>query len=133
MKIPPKRACKYRALLQVSTVLLTALISCGFAYADTVGARPEITEDSVNLPADVFLKEFVSQTPHSRSIARLYMLGVMDSTEGKVWCDYKTLSTAALNEFVFEYMKKLKPEQLNRRAAFVIEDALRTNFPCKAK
>ena len=118
---------------QLSMGILLFAGLCSYAHADVSNARPAITEDSVNLSADLFLKEFVSQTPHNRSIARLYMLGVMDTTEGKSWCDYKTLSTAAVNEFVFEYMKKLKPDQLNRRAALVIEEALHNTFPCRTK
>jgi hypothetical protein len=92
-----------------------------------------ITEDSVNLSARVFLNEFVSQEEGARKVARLYLLGVMDTTEGRTWCDYKKLSTATLNEFIFEYMKKSTPIQLERRASTVIEDALHASFPCKVK
>jgi hypothetical protein len=92
-----------------------------------------ITEDSVDLSAKIFLTEFVSQDEGARKVARLYMLGVMDTTEGKAWCSYKKINTAAINEFVFEYMKKITPIQLERRASTVIEDALHASFPCKVK
>lgn len=92
-----------------------------------------ITEDSVNLSAKVFLNEFVSQDEGARKMARLYFLGVMDATEGKTWCGYKKLSTATLNEFIFEYMKKSTPIQLERRASAVIEDSLHASFPCREK
>lgn len=91
-----------------------------------------VTQDSVNLSAQKFLAEFAHPSPQRRANARLYTLGVLDATEGKSWCSYKQLSTATLNEFVFEHFKKQKPEQLRQRASVVIEEALRNAFPCKA-
>jgi len=124
-----------RNSLAVSIVLsgLFGLDACGYGYAqEGKPATPSvITEDSVNLSGQIFLTDFVSANPEIRSNARLYLLGVMDATEGKSWCDYKTLKTASLDEFVFESLKKLTPEQLNRRAAVLIEEALHKTFPCK--
>lgn len=112
------------------TILISAVLSsCVQAEIKQV----PITEDSVNLSAKVFLSEFVSQDEGARRAARLYLLGVMDATEGRAWCDYKKLSTATLNEFIFEYMKKIQPIQLERRASTIIEESLHASFPCKAK
>ena len=111
-------------------VAIFGLCSCAFAD-ETVKETPVITADSVNLSAKTFIVEFVNPSPDKRAIARLYMLGVMDATEGRVWCDYKSFKTVTLNAFVFEYFKKQSPEQLQRRASVVIEEALKNNFPCK--
>ncbi|MEW7000802.1 hypothetical protein M8494_06210 [Serratia ureilytica] len=35
------------------------------------------------------------------------MLGVLDATEGKSWCQYSQLQTVTLQEFVFEFFNKL--------------------------
>lgn len=121
------RQCREFAIA-ISVVLLwgCTLTSRSDALSDSV------TPDSVDLSAQKFLTEFAHSDPQRRASARLYMLGVLDATEGKSWCSYKQLSTAALNEFVFEYFKKQQTAQLKRRASVVIEEALRNTFPCKA-
>jgi len=60
----------------------------------------------------------------------LYLLGVLDATEGKGWCDYQTLKSGTLQEVVFSYFKKLSPERLQERASRLIEKAL-ANHHCK--
>ncbi len=121
----------YRLLsIKYSAVFLSVILS---SCVQAEIKKMPITEDSVNLSARVFLNEFVSQDEGARKVARLYLLGVMDATEGRAWCDYKKLSTATLNEFIFEYMKKSTPIQLERRASAVIEDSLHASFPCGTK
>lgn len=113
----------------VASICLACL--CGCIQAET--KSPQITPDTVNLSAKAFLSEFVSQSEESRKTARLYLLGVMDATEGKIWCDYKQFSTATLNEFIFEYLKKRSPPELEQRASTLIEASLKSSFPCKEK
>lgn len=90
-----------------------------------------ITSDSVSLRGDAFLKSFASTTESERSAASLYFLGVLDTTEGREWCDFKTLKTITLREFVYEYMKKLNENRMNERASVLIAEALHKSFPCK--
>ncbi len=90
-----------------------------------------INEDRVNLSAADFLPEFINKTPERRVAARLYLLGVLDTTEGKTWCSYNLLKTATINEFVFEYLNKQPQERLKLRASVLIEEALKHHFPCK--
>ncbi|MEI8574254.1 Rap1a/Tai family immunity protein [Methylomonas sp. BW4-1] len=117
---------KISCALIMSTIVLC---ECAYANANT----PKINEDSVDLQAKIFLDEFVSSDSNTRKAARLYLLGVLDATEGRVWCGFKTLKTATLNEFIFEHMKKLEPTQLERRASVVIEESLKKSFPCREK
>lgn len=116
---------KISALALLCTGLLC---SCALADPDRTAA---ITEDRVNLSAAEFLPEFISKSPEKRSAARLYLLGVLDSTEGKAWCSYNQLKTVTINEFVFEYLKKQPAEKLKTRASTLIEEALHHSFPCK--
>lgn len=111
------------------TLLCTSLL-CSCAVANQPQSTA-ITEDKVNLSGTEFLPEFIHQSPERRSAARLYLLGVLDSTEGKTWCSYNQLKTVTLNEFVFEYLKKLPAERLQARASTLIEEALQNTFPCK--
>ena len=97
-------------------------------------AEPDrITVDSVNLTAQHFFKSFMSDVPDERKNAELYLLGVMDVTEGKSWCDYRTFKTITLRERIFEEFKKLDSGQFNERASKVIENILSQRYPCGRK
>jgi hypothetical protein len=116
------------------TKIRCAIVICVISICNCVQANPvtsKINGDNVNLKAKKFLEEIVSTDMDRREMANVYLLGVMDATEGKVWCDYKTFKTITLQEFIFESMKRLSPVQLEKRASVVIEDTLRESFPCK--
>lgn len=87
-------------------------------------ARDGITINSINLTATQFFKSYMSNHADERRSAELYLLGVMDATEGKSWCDYKTFKPDTLRGRIFEGFKKLESRRLNERASKVIEDIL---------
>ena len=90
----------------------------------------KITVDSVNLTAQHFFKSYMSNSADERKNSELYLLGVMDATEGKSWCDYRTFKTITLRERIFEEFKKLGSRQFNERASKVIGDILSRRYPC---
>ena len=109
---------------------LVAGFTCNSTLADS-SPSSVITYDSINLSAADFLPNFISQSTEKREAARLYLLGVLDSTEGKTWCSYSQIKTVTINEFVFEYLRKQSAEKLKARASTLIEEALTNHFPCK--
>lgn len=115
--------------LSMLSLFYTGFI-CSPAFADLPRATT-ITPDSVNLSAADFLSEFISKSAERSAAARLYLLGVLDSTEGKSWCSYNQIKTVTINEFVFEYLQKQSTEKLKVRASVLIEEALNHHFPCK--
>lgn len=113
---------------------MLSLFYTGFACSPAFADSPRTTTiipDSVNLSAADFLPEFISQSAERRAAARLYLLGVLDSTEGKTWCSYSQIKTVTINEFVFEYLQKQSAEKLKVRASALIEAALKHHLPCK--
>lgn len=86
--------------------------------------------DAVALSGRDFFKTFQQRDRAEREKALLYLLGVLDATEGKVWCDYRRLKTVTLQEFVFEYFRRLPAARLDDRASRLIEEALSRKFPC---
>lgn len=90
-----------------------------------------LSEDSINLSGQAFLDGFASSQAEIRLPSRVYLLGVLDATEGKSWCGYSILKTASLHEFIFEQLKKQSAKQLEQRASALIEEALHYSFPCK--
>lgn len=114
-------------------VIFGCICSCIQANIKQVDIKSSITPDHVNLSAKTFLTNFISQDEDTRKTAQLYLLGVMDATEGRSWCDYRQFSTATLNEFIFEYFKKRTQIELEQRASTLIENSLQSYFPCKKK
>ncbi len=88
--------------------------------------------DRVNLPTSVFFADLTSQDKNIRARAHIFMLGVQETTEGRTWCGYEKFKTITFREDVFEYLKKLPRARHTERAALIIEEALRKNYPCKA-
>jgi hypothetical protein len=111
--------------------------SCLLVALGGAGATQEtpasISADNIGLSGKDFFRVYTSSSKQDSETARLYMLGVSDAGEGRDWCDYKRFSTATLQEFIYEFFKKLPERRYNERAATLIQEALKINFPCKDK
>ena len=113
-------------------LLSTALVACGSTHAaPRVGHSTTLTEDAAALTARAFFADFGSMDAPRRRAAQLYLLGVLDATEGHAWCSYSQLKTVSLREHLYEHFRKLPPQRLDERAADVITEALTRSFPCK--
>lgn len=94
-------------------------------------ARSKISFDSVNLSAEDFFRAYFSDDQKENVL--FYLLGVLDTTEGKVWCNYKSFKTITLRENIFEYIKALSPERSKERASAIIAEVLYRDFPCRSQ
>lgn len=119
-------------------VLVSGLVPFFVCNAsDDVQSKPEliisaqkITVDSVDLSARNFFDAYTSKSPEERKDAALYLLGVMDATEGRSWCNYTTFKSVTLRERIYLNFKKLESNKLNERASKVIEEILSQRYPC---
>lgn len=89
-------AMKGKASCGLGCILLIITLSIMF-FSATVCAQSSInsdriTVDSVNLTAQKFFRSYMSKDADERKNAELYLLGVMDVTEGRSWCDYRTFN-----------------------------------------
>lgn len=89
--------------------------------------------DNINLTVKDFFSAYMSKSIEERRYAELYLLGVMDATEGKSWCDYRTYKTITLGEEIFLGLKALDKSKQSERAAYVISNILSNKFPCRRK
>lgn len=101
--------------------------------ADASLPTDKITVDTVNLSARQFFQSYMSIDANERKDAELYLLGVMDATEGTDWCDYRTFKTVTLRERIFEEFKTLDARHLDERASSVIESIFSRRYPCGRK
>ena len=65
----------------------------------------------------------------NREMARGYMNGIKDATEGKAWC-YVSGKPHELNEDIAQALMKLEPEERKAPAATLVVNALSQRFPC---
>jgi hypothetical protein len=65
-----------------------------------------------------------------RQLARGFMDGIKDATEGTAWC-YVSGKPHELNDDIAAALSKLPPETLKGRAAPLVVAALRERFPCR--
>ncbi|ELY3597746.1 Rap1a/Tai family immunity protein [Cronobacter turicensis] len=72
------------------------------------------------------------QNERERIKADMYFVGVMDATEGILWCSERPLKPGSLRSSVYDYFSKSSPERLkNAQAKTLIVEALKENHACK--
>lgn len=113
--------------------LLASLPAC----AETRLLRPlhesqSLIIENKDLSALDFWTVYRSKNAGERRFAEMYLLGVIDATEGRDWCGYKTIKTITIDEAVYMGFKKLERGQLEKRASTVIRQILAGKFPCGA-
>jgi hypothetical protein len=122
------------ACASLSALVLAPLSVC----AETKLLRPTHESQSLiiennNLSALDFYALYTSKQANERRLAELYLLGVVDATEGKDWCGYKTIQTITVDEAIYTGFKKLDKSELAKRASTVIRQILSSKFPCGAR
>lgn len=131
------RGCLARRLLLASSVLWLGLSgSCSADDATRNFTKPlpptqRVFFDNINLSAREFFVAYMSKSVEERRYAELYLLGVLDATEGLSWCDYRTFKTVTVGEEIYLGFKGLAKSEEDRRAAHVIARILGEKFPCR--
>lgn len=130
---------RVRHSLLLLTIALTTLVAPALnASAESISNAtfPKDTNllwpANVNLTGEKFFKAWRSGEENPERLkADLYLLGALDATEGKVWCDYKTLKIFTVHEVVYRYFQKLPPDRLKERASTLILEAMVKDHSCK--
>ncbi|MDP2370459.1 Rap1a/Tai family immunity protein [Rhodoferax sp.] len=89
--------------------------------------------ENVNISTAEFWDAYTSTVVEERRRAELFLIGVLDATEGVSWCDYRNFKTDTINEEIYEGLKKLTREQMKGRAARTINQILAKGLPCGRK
>jgi hypothetical protein len=124
-----RRAVLLAGVVAVPLVFgLATNVAAGQPYPGTISGET-LLRDYMGPPQprdDQFLKggDIVDH-----EMARGYMNGIKDATEGAAWC-YVAGKSHELNDDIAAVLMKLKPEELKGRAAPLVVNALRQRFPC---
>lgn len=118
--------------------LLSGILSC--SYAETAGVKlsgdpqQRLIIENLNLSGAAFFSAYMSKDIHQRQLAEMYLAGVLDAGEGRLWCGYGVALPGSLQELVYLGLKKQSDKSLSRRASDVVNEILASKLPCgKAK
>lgn len=84
-----------------------------------------------NLTVDNFFSAYMGEDIKQRQLAEMYVVGVLDASEGDEWCSYETLSPGGLQEQVLVALKKAKDTNPQQRVSTAIKARFIEFFPCK--
>lgn len=91
-----------------------------------------LSRNDVRMNGEKFLSAWLAKdNEQEQGKANMYLLGVMDATEGKSWCGYNVALPGALRESLYSFFKKLPPERKKEPASLLITEALAHDLPCK--
>ena len=90
-----------------------------------------LSRNDIQISGEKFLHAWLSKDDEQERLkANMYLMGVMDATEGREWCSYKVALPGSLRESIYSYFSKLSEEQKKEPAATLIKKALMRDLPC---
>jgi hypothetical protein len=76
--------------------------------------------------------DLTPQQAMNQELARMFLVGVHDATEGKTWCFSRTAKPKpdTLQDQAMRGLRALPPAQLKRSAADLVVEVWRAKYPC---
>jgi hypothetical protein len=87
--------------------------------------------DNLSLTTEDFFASYMSSDVEQRRLAEMYLIGVIDGSEGITWCSYETVSPSAIQEQVYVGLKEVLASTPKQRASDSIKIKLEQLLPCK--
>lgn len=101
-----------------------------FSFPVYAGSMP-VTSNTINLTIKQLLEEMSEPSQQRSDAIDMFLLGIFDQTEGKLWCDYSQFKVDTLRDVVFGQLSELRADALSHRAAPAVSDVLAKHFPCR--
>lgn len=111
-------------------ILKAVFLVYAFSFPTYADSMP-VTPHTINLTIKQLLEEMSEPSQQRSDAIDMFLLGIFDQTEGKLWCDYSQFKVDTLRNVVFGQLSELRGEALSHRAAPAVSDVLAKNFPCK--
>lgn len=119
----------------LATLAAITLSSCSMAMENTikipVSDSQRMIADNLTVTVKSLSKAYMSSDLEQRRLAEMYVIGVLDSTEGQSWCGFNVASPDAIQEQVFAALRKAAKASPEKRASTAIESHLTELLPCK--
>lgn len=94
-------------------------------------ADQRLIASNLSMTTESFFKAYMSSDIEQRRLAEMYVIGVIDSTEGESWCGFKIASPDAIQEQVYVALKRTLEKSPKKRASTAIKSHLKELLPCK--
>lgn len=118
-----------------SMLVAITLSSCSVANENPLsipeGESQRMIAGNRSVTTETLLTAYMNTNVEQRRLAEMYVIGVLDSTEGESWCGFKIASPDAIQEQVYVALKKGIKTSPNKRASIVIISHLTELLPCK--
>ncbi|WP_230683179.1 Rap1a/Tai family immunity protein [Pluralibacter gergoviae] len=90
-----------------------------------------LSRNDIQISGEKFLHAWLSKDDgQERLKANMYLMGVMDATEGREWCSYRRAKPGSLREAVYAFFEQLPQQRWAEPAAALIKEALMQELPC---
>lgn len=80
-----------------------------------------------------FMTALASPSHTERHYAEMYLVGVLDATEGRDWCGYDTILPGSAASVMATYAEQQLATRGNERASTVIRDILKDKASCRRR
>lgn len=113
---------------------ICSLSSCSIASNDSIclpkNEAQRLNSLNYSLTTEKLFKAYMSSDIEQRRLAEMYVVGVIDSSEGVSWCGFDIASPDAIQEQVLAGLKLSLKTNPKARAASVINLQLEKLLPC---
>lgn len=86
--------------------------------------------NTISVSGQAWLDDIESKDDNRIARSKNYLTGVLDASEGKVWCSYALVKPHILLASIYEKLKARPARDLQQRAAYLIEEELKNQRPC---
>ncbi len=118
-----------------SLLLICLLPSTSVACEDSIclpgNEKQRLNALNYSLTTEKIFNAYMSSDVNQRRLAEMYVVGVIDSSEGVSWCGFNVASPDAIKEQVFESLKDSMKTNPQGRAASAIKSRLEELMPCE--
>ncbi|BFM05677.1 hypothetical protein GCM10025791_44650 [Halioxenophilus aromaticivorans] len=80
-----------------------------------------------------FWAAYMSKDVKQRRFAEMYLVGVLDSSEGYMWCGYDQVKGGSIQELLYRKLSKANEEFMAVRASHLITNILADSLPCRER
>ncbi|WP_235234554.1 Rap1a/Tai family immunity protein [Mangrovibacter sp. MFB070] len=121
----------YSALFSVNLHASSEPVYSRDNSANFLADQTLLSRNDINLSGDKFYQAWLSKDDErERMKANMYLLGVIDASEGTRWCSYSAALPDTLRENIYSFFQHLPKERLKERASKLIIEALEIRLPC---
>lgn len=119
----------------ISFLTLFLLSSCAVANNQAIHIPTDdsqrLISQNLSMTTKDFMSLYMSDNVNHRRLAEMYLVGVIDSSEGNSWCSFDIASPNAIQEQAYLGLKETLKNMPSTRASKSITSKLNKLLPCK--